>query len=228
MEFYYFRYHILVVGDISKLIYKPIRHGLPYLVVLIISSPSVIFINPVLPTASAAPLPTISTIPLAPSTIGQDGKEGDFTTQAALSLARATQTSNIANNKPYYDISFKTSTTGIIKTIQMTFPPGTYAGTALLVEAVGIGPGTLITSGTTAKGQTITYTITNAVNVPANTKIRIQLANVNNPPDPSSVLTVSITTIDPGNSIIDGPTATNSYNIKQIGTNDIADNSITS
>jgi hypothetical protein len=81
LEFYYFRYHILVVGDISKLIYKPIRHGLPYLVVLIISSPSVIFINPVLPTASAAPLPTISTIPLAPSTIGQDGKEGDFTTQ---------------------------------------------------------------------------------------------------------------------------------------------------
>jgi hypothetical protein len=110
----------------------------------------------------------------------------------------------------------------------MTFPPGTYAGTALLVEAVGIGPGTLITNGTTATGQTITYTITNTVNVPANTKIRIQLANVNNPPDPSNVLTVSITTRDPGNSIIDGPTATNSYNIKQIGTNDIADNSITS
>jgi hypothetical protein len=73
----------------------------------------------------------------------------------------------------------------------MTFPPGTYAGTALLVEAVGIGPGTIITSSTTATGQTITYTITNAVNVPANTKIRIQLANVNNPPDPSSVLTVN-------------------------------------
>ena len=109
----------------------------------------------------------------------------------------------------------------------MTFHPGTYAGTALLVEAVGIGPGTIITSGTTATGQTITYTITNVVNIPANTKIRIQLANVNNPPDPSSVLTVSITTRDPGNSIIDGPTATNSYNIKQIGTNAIANNAIT-
>jgi hypothetical protein len=196
-------------------------------VVLVISSPIVMFINPTLPNVSGAPLPTISTILSAPSTISQGGQDGDFTTQAALSLTRATQTSNIVNSKSYYDISFRTTSTGIINTIQMTLPPGTYAGAALLVETVGIGPGTIATSGSTSTGQTITYTVTNAVNVPANTKIKIQLSNINNPSDPSSALTVSITTREASNAIIDGPTVTNAYNIKQIGTDDIADDAIT-
>jgi hypothetical protein len=38
---------------------------------------------------------------------------------------------------------------------------------------------------------------------------------------------VSITTWDSANVIINGPSTTNAYNIKQIGTSDIADNSVT-
>lgn len=152
-------------------------------------------------------------------------KEQDFTTQAALSLTKATQTSNIVSSKSYYDTSFRTSTSGVIKYIKMSFPAGTYVGASLLVEATGIGPGK-ISAG--ASGNTLAYTVTNAVNVPANTNIRIQIANVNNPPNPSSALTVSITTRDSANIIIDGPTSTNAYNIKQIGPTELADNAVTS
>lgn len=158
------------------------------------------------------------------STLNQDS---DFRAQAALSLTRTSQTNNIVNSKAYYDISFRTTTAGVIKSVEMDFPVGTYVGAATLVEAVGIGPGSIAASGSTGTGMKITYTVTNEVNVPANTRIRIQLANINNPPNPSSALTVAITTKDSSNAIIDGQTSTTAYNIKQIGTTDIADNSIT-
>jgi hypothetical protein len=46
---------------------------------------------------------TSSTTPT--STMSQDG---DFTTQAALSLTRAAQTNNFVASKAYYDVSFRT------------------------------------------------------------------------------------------------------------------------
>jgi hypothetical protein len=152
----------------------------------------------------------------------------DFTAQAALSLTRATQTSNIMDSKTYYDISFRTTTSGTIKTVEMNFPPGTYVGAAVLVEATGIGSGTISASGSTGTGMKITYTVTNAVNVPALTKIRIQIAIVNNPATPSTSLTVRITTRNSSNTIIDGPTPTSAYNMDQIGTGQIEDGAITS
>ena len=68
----------------------------------------------------------------------------------------------------------RTSTTGLIKTVQMTFPAGTFVGIILLDEAVGIGHGT-IASGTIASSPTLTYTVTSPVNIPAGTKIRLEL-----------------------------------------------------
>jgi hypothetical protein len=133
----------------------------------------------------------------------------------------------LVNSKTYYDISFRTATAGIIKKVEMAFPVGTYVGSAVLIEAVGIGPGTIAASGTSATGMTLTYTVTNEVNVPALTRMRIQIANANNPPDPGNSLTVTITTRNSANNIIDGPTGTNDYNIKQIGTADIANGAIT-
>ena len=76
-------------------------------------------------------------------------------------------------------------------------------------------------------GQTITYTVTNAVNVPAGTKIRLEYANINNPLSPSAKYKVTVTTRNAANAIIDGPTQSTAYTMKQIGTNAIADNSIT-
>jgi hypothetical protein len=148
-------------------------------------------------------------------------------TKTISQLKQHYQTENLVNSKTYYDISFRTATAGVIKTLQLAFPVGTYVGAAVLIETVGIGPGTIAASGTTATGMTLTYTVTNEGNVPALTRIRIQVANVNNPPDPSNSLTVMITTRDSANNVIDGPTATNAYNIRQIVTTEIANNAVT-
>ena len=68
----------------------------------------------------------------------------------------------------------------------MAFPPGTYVSAAVLIETTGIGPGTIAASGTSTTGMTLTYAVTNKVNVQAFTRMRIQVANANNPPDPSN------------------------------------------
>jgi hypothetical protein len=208
-------------GKNSKLLRVAITF---FFVFMIISSPIFIFSNPVQVLAAINPSVDSSSYHSTPQ---MPSEKEDFTTQAELALTRASQTNNIVNSKTYYDIMFRTSTTGIIKTVEIDFPPGTYVGAASLVEAAGIGSGTIAASSTTATGMKITYTVTNGVNVPANTKIRIQLSNINNPQDAGNYM-VAITTRNPTNAIIDGPTATQVYNIKQINTNDIADNSITS
>jgi hypothetical protein len=185
---------------------------------MVISSPIVMFINPVLVSA----LPSDDGSTSAPSTIGQDGS--DFTTQAALSSLTARPTNNIVNTNSFYDVVFLTATAGAIKTIQVTFPAGTTIPSgAFFNEAEGIGPGTASKS-----GQTITYTVTNAANVPAGTKIRLEFANINNPLSPSANYKVTVTTRNAANTIIDGPTQSTAYTMKQIGTNAIANNAITS
>jgi Matrixin len=143
--------------------------------------------------------------------------------QAELSLTRASQTNNFVASKAYYDISFRTATAGAIKSVVMDFPTGTAVGSALVVEAVGLGPGTLAASA----GEVLTYTVTNAVNVPALTNIRIQISNINNPSTPSGSLTVSITTRNAANSVIDGPTPTSAYNLVQVGNAQIAPGAVT-
>lgn len=105
----------------------------------------------------------------------------------------------------------------------MDFPTGTAVGSALLVEATGIGSGTI----SAISSDILTYTVTNAVNVPAYTIIRIQISNINNPPTPSASFTVSITTRNAANGVIDGPTATSAYNMVQLGNAQIAPGAVT-
>jgi hypothetical protein len=194
---------------------------------MVMSSPIVMLINPALTAAMSSPLSSYGN-PLAPSTIGQDG---DFTTQAAISSLTARPTNNIVNTNSFYDIVFLTTTSGAIKTIEVTFPAGTTipAG-AYFNTAEKCVPGTDCTemTGTVSKsGQTITYTITNAVNVPGGTKIVLEFANINNPLNPSSSYQVTVTTRDSSNVIIDGPSQSAMYTVKQIGSAQIADNAIT-
>jgi hypothetical protein len=89
-------------------------------------------------------------------------------------------------------------------------------------EVEGIGPGTV-----SKYGQTITHTVTNAVNVPEGTKIRLEFVNTNNPLNPSANYKVTVTTRDAANVIIDGPSQSKAYTIKQIGVNAKANNHIT-
>jgi hypothetical protein len=143
--------------------------------------------------------------------------------RVTLSLTRASQTNNFVASKAYYDISFRTATAGVIKSIVMDFPAGTSVGSALIVEATGIGPGTLAASA----GEVLTYTVTNAVSVPALTNIRIQISNINNPATPSASFILTVQTRNPANAIINGPTATSAYNIVQVGNAQIAPGAVT-
>jgi hypothetical protein len=66
------------------------------------------------------------------------------------------------------------------------------------------------------------------VNVPAGTKIRLEFANINNPLNPSASYKITVTIGNAANAIIDGPTQSSAYTMKQIGANVITDESITS
>jgi hypothetical protein len=203
-----------------------LRLGLTLIIVLmVISSQILILANP----ASAISSSSTDNSILGPSTISQDGS--DFTTQAALSSLTARPTNNIVNTNSFYDVVFLTATAGAIKTIQVTFPAGTTIPSgAFFNEAEKCVPGSDCTemTGTASKsGQTIIYTITNAVNIPAGTKIRLEFANINNPLVPSASYQVTVTTRNAVNAVIDGPSATTAYTIKQIGTAELADDTIT-
>lgn len=227
------------IGYPPGLSFKPLtgsgsRLGLTLIITfMVVSSPILIFLNPVLISAKSNNIDTssqysgfslkdTSTPITSPTNVSP--LDSDFTTQAALSSLTARPTNNIVNTNSFYDVVFLTASSGAIKTIQVTFPPGTtIPNGAFFNEAEGIGPGTASKS-----GQTITYTVTNAVSVPVGTKIRLEFANINNPLQVSSNYKVTVTTRDAANAIIDGPSQSTAYTIKQIGTNAIADNSITS
>ena len=104
----------------------------------------------------------------------------------------------------------------------MTFPAGTDISGANIIERLGIGHGTLTKAGTT-----VTLNVQNAVSVPGGTYIRLEMVNVKNPQFPFPNYQVTVTTRNPANGIIDGPTQSTAYNIKQIGRDDIAGSAIT-
>ena len=166
--------------------------------------------------------PDVKAADPTPSTIGLDGS--DFTTQAALTGVSARQTNNIVGVQSYYDVVFTTTTTGTIKFIDIAFPAGTVIGASpLLVEREGIGTGTAAKTSATV----IRYTVDNAVSVPAGTQIRLEFFNIVNPTAPSTGYKVTVTTRNAAGTPIDGPTLSNSLNMKQIGTDQIADFSVT-
>jgi hypothetical protein len=139
---------------------------------------------------------------------------------AGLTHVSVVPTTGIVNQRTTYDIFLRTATTATIRNIEITFPPSfdiTHA--TKLIEREGIRSGSLSSSGSTLK-----YTVFNPVRVSADTTIRLEIASIvaGNP----GTFKVSISTSN-GNGQIDGPTSSSSFSIKDIGTNDIAANSIT-
>jgi hypothetical protein len=130
-------------------------------------------------------------------------------------------TNDLVNSRAWYQVIFTTGTTAPIKQVEVDFPPGTNIADAKLVDTAGLGPGTF-----TISGQTITYTVAPEVLVPANTELRLQYDNILNPSIPDANLTVRITTKDTAGSVIDSETSL-AYKIRQIGTEDISNKSIT-
>lgn len=156
-----------------------------------------------------------------PSTLSLDDS-GDFKAQADLTTLYATPSNNIVKTRAQYEISFFTQTTGTIHRIDVNFPEGTIISGRVLNEKVGIGPGTL-----TASGTTLTYTVKNPVEIPAGTYIRLEVGMINNPPTGGVPLIVTITTRGALNDVIDGPTSTNAYFMKQIQSDQLANGAVT-
>ncbi len=131
-------------------------------------------------------------------------------------------TNDIVNSRAWYQIIFTTGTTAPVKQVEVNFPFGTNIANAKLLDTAGLGPGIY-----TISGQTITYTVAPEVLVSANTELRLQFDNILNPSVPDANLTVGITTKDSAGSVVDSGTSL-AYKIRQIGTEDISNRSITS
>ena len=176
--------------------------------------------TPSIPGPFASPLS--SPTPMVPAATNQGS--GDFTTQAALSGVWTRQTNNIVGSQSYYDVVFVTSTTGTIKFIDITFPPGIVIGAPInLAEREGIGAGSAEKTSATQ----IRYTVTSAVSVAEGTKIRLEFFNIVNPTAPSTGYKVTVTTRNAAGTVIDGPTTSNGFSIKQMSTSQIADGAVT-
>jgi hypothetical protein len=146
--------------------------------------------------------------------------------QATLSPPTAFPANTLVNTRAFYDISFTTASSGTIGDVLLTFPLGTVVNQAAVVEVRGLGPGTISSDG--QNGQTVTYTVTSPTSIAAGTAIRLQVDYVTNPPSPSPLdgYQIGVITRDPAGAIIDSGT-TSGYEIKQIQSEDIANNAIT-
>src|SRR4029453_2729868 len=131
-------------------------------------------------------------------------------------------TNDIVNSRAWYQVIFTTGTTAPIKQVDVDFPSATNIVNAKLLDTAGLGPGIY-----TISGQTITYTLAPEVLVPTNTELRLQFDSILNPSVPDPNLTVGITTKDSAGSVVDSGTSL-AYKIRQIGTEDISNKSITS
>ena len=100
-----------------------------------------------------------------------------------------------------YSYSFKTATTGTIKTITFTVSGGTLAGAPTIVTNYGIGAGTVARA-----GNVITYTVTAAVSISAGIPIFIEFGAITNMA--SGTYTTAVLTQTAVPATIDGPTNT--------------------
>jgi hypothetical protein len=130
---------------------------------------------------------------------------------APLSNVSAMSTNNILNTKSYYDIVFTTTTTKAIKTIDVVFPSGFILSNAMPIENKGIGFGTV-----SASGGTLRYIVNSPITVSGGTNIRLEFANVGNPATPLGCCNVVVQTRDTTGGVIDGPTTSAVFTLKQI------------
>ncbi len=127
------------------------------------------------------------------------------TAQSALAAGTLTNLSwAVSNNQAAatptnYAYSFKTATTGTIKTITFTVSGAGLAGAPAIVTAYGIGAGSV-----SLAGQVITYTVTAAASVSANIPIFIELSGLTNPAAGSYTTTIATNTAAPA--VIDSGT----------------------
>lgn len=116
---------------------------------------------------------------------------------------------NIFYTKSYYTIAFTTATTATIKTVEI--PPGFNIGSAKLIEAQGIGSGSLSVS-----RQILIYTVSTPVSVPPPRTIKIMISDVSNAAITSNQVSVVTKDISINAVVIDGPTSSAPFTLTQV------------
>jgi len=135
---------------------------------------------------------------------------------AGLNSVSVVPASNVVNERATYDIFLTTATTGFIKKIEITFPSSFDLKVAnRVIESSGIGSGSI-----SAVGSTLTYTVKDDRSNPAGTKIKLEIGRIVAYSEGS--FTVSVKTLNAAGGIIDGPTDSGTFSIKQIAGNDIS------
>jgi len=135
-----------------------------------------------------------------------------FSAPSANAAALTNVTWSASNNQVNatgvtYSYSFKTATTGTIKTMTFLVSGSGLAGTPTITKNYGIGAGSVSRS-----VQTITYTVTSAVSVAAGIPIYVEFGGMTNSPTSGSY-TTTITTLTATPSTIDGRTASNAVTL---------------
>jgi hypothetical protein len=113
---------------------------------------------------------------------------GSARAAALTNMSWTVSNNQVAATNVSYAYSFKTTTAGTIKTITFAVSGAGLAGAPTITRAFGIGAGTVARA-----GQTITYTVTAAVAIPANIPIYIEFGGLTNSPTAGSY-TTAITT----------------------------------
>lgn len=131
---------------------------------------------------------------------------------AADAATLANPTWSVSNNQVsatpvIYTYSFRTATSGSIKTILFVVSGAGLAGTPVIAKNYGISAGTVGRS-----GQTITYTVTTAATIPANIPIYIEFSGMTNSGTAGSY-TTAITTRTSAPATIDGATNTSAVTL---------------
>jgi hypothetical protein len=119
------------------------------------------------------------------------------TTQSVLAASLTSLSWAVSNNQAAatptnYAYSFKTATTGTIKTVTFTVSGAGLAGAPAIVVAYGLGAGSV-----SRVGQVITYTVTAAVSVSAGIPIFIELSGLTNPATGSYTTAIATNTAAP-------------------------------
>jgi len=136
---------------------------------------------------------------------------------SASAAALTTVNWSVSNNQinataVTYSYSFKTATTGTIKSITFVVSGSGLAGTPAIANSFGIPAGTVARS-----GQTITYTVTTPASVSANIPIYLEFSGLTNTAT-IAAYTTSITTLNAAAATIDGATTSNSVNMAATNT----------
>jgi hypothetical protein len=114
-----------------------------------------------------------------------------------------------------YEIAFTTKTTGTIAIIEVKFPPGFQLGNANLMQRIGIKSPLFFTYSSNSTSDMIRFAANPAQTVGSDRTVRLTIGNIINSYSPGNDYQVSVTTRDAANNIIDGPTVSAPFELKE-------------